>query len=64
MDKMLKSSELGTRALVHLGKAGMQGVLQQAIGGIQGWLDQQPAGQQIKEQLPELGSPRPAPSSC
>ncbi len=66
MGDMLKSSELGTRALAHLGKAGIQGVLQQAIGGKfkDGFANSLLSSaasevgahldQQIKAQLPEL----------
>jgi hypothetical protein len=33
MGEMLKSADLGTRGLAHLGKAGLTGVLQEATGG-------------------------------
>ncbi len=67
MGDMLKSPQLDTRALGHLGKAGMQGVLQQAIGGKfkDGFTNSLLSSaasevgahldQQIAEQLPDLG---------
>ena len=66
MGDMLKAQDLGTRMTAHLGKAGMQGVLQQAIGGKfkDGFANSLLSSaasevgahldQQIKAQLPEL----------
>ncbi len=66
MGDMLKAQDLGTRMTAHLGKAAIQGVLQQAIGGkfkdgLTNSLLSSAASevgahldQQIKAQLPEL----------
>ncbi len=66
MGDMLKAQDLSTRMTAHLGKAGMQGVLQQAIGGKfkDGFANSLLSSaasevgahldQQIKAQLPEL----------